>query len=681
MSRLVYNSLRKKLPKISTTELTAIKVGGSSIDRDLISGQWPNLKQLEKTVYNDHAEYITKCNAVLDFYRDSKPYDHYDSDRQITANITLQHLGNEGFLGMVIPKKYGGREFPVSIQSEIVTRITTKNPALGVLVMVPNSLGPGELLNHYGTPEQRDKYLNRLAIGELIPCFGLTGPDNGSDAVGKMDTGIIVRNRKNGGPMIKTTINKRYITLGPVSNLIALAIRVTDPNHILSNEQSEYLEESNGVTVVILEGPYPGLLQKTYHNPGNAGFPNGTLKGTLEISLENIIGGPVNLGNGWEMLMNCLTVGRAVSLPASARAAGLVSAYGIGKYLKVREQFKRPIGKMEGVQEKWVELFVNAWTINSAVCLTNALLDRGDRSAVISSIMKYSTTEMGRTCIINAMDIYAGSGICLGEMNFLHRFYEAGPVGITVEGSNTMTRSLMTFAQGLNKSHPHIFPIYQSITIDNDYQAFHQHFKSLLWHLVRQGTQSHFISWPRKLRNLIPVSTQSYYFALFNELLVKYSHLVNIVALLGGQIKSRQMLAGQMSDILSGLYLLTSVNWYHKQVYNDQTIVLAVFRYFLPKLVTKYNEVIDNYPIRSLRWMTLRKIELNTGRDYQFERKFANYLDEKHHKIFDDHLEQHLYLDNGLTELKRATNPKIDKNSKEYQKLVREIVNVGEYPV
>ena len=325
--------------------------------------------------------------------------------------------------------------------------------------MVPNSLGPSELLLNYGTKQQQDEYLPKLANGEKIPCFGLTGPNNGSDATGSIDEGVVLKDR-DGNLKIKININKRYITLAPVANLIGLAFNLKDPHNLLKNKK-------RGITVALLERGHPGLRQESYHNPLDVGFPNGTLKGEVLIDLEQVIGGEEMVGEGWKMLMECLAAGRGICLPATANASSKISTVSMYLYSKHRKQFNIPLIQMEGIQNKLANMLTNTWAIQASIFVTNQLLDRGEKPSVLSAIMKEQTTERGREVIKEAMDIYAGSGLCKGENNMLEKFYKNAPIGITVEGSNVLTKNLIIFGQGLNKSHPHISPILNAIDEDN----------------------------------------------------------------------------------------------------------------------------------------------------------------------------------------------------------------------
>ena len=462
MYKKIFNLIKKRIPKISETELIALRSGNTSIDQQILKGKvnLPNkIKYINKFPQK-------KIDDLVNKYDGTPIYPNNNNNKWIN------YLGKNQFLSFLIDEKYGGIKISVNELSNILTQISSIEPSLGVATMVPNSLGPGELLIHYGTDKQKDYFLPKLANGELIPCFGLTGPDNGSDATGNIDEGIIVK--KNGKTMIKVNLNKRYITLAPVSNLMGIAFDLKDPNNILKKE---------GITVALVQRNHPGLIQNTYHNPLDVGFPNGTIKGEIYIDLEDIIGGKNNIGIGWKMLMECLSAGRGISLPATANASSKVSSIGIYNYIQIREQFKMPLSNMEAIQEKFNNIIYNTWLIQSSISLTNDILDSGKSPAVISAIMKQQCTERGRIVINEAMDIHGGAAICKGYSNFLEKYYKGVPIGITVEGSNTLTRSLIIFGQGLNKSHPYIFPILESILNEN-LEDFKKNFNKIIKHSI-----------------------------------------------------------------------------------------------------------------------------------------------------------------------------------------------------
>ena len=560
MYSFLLKNIKKIIPKISETELIALRSGGVHIDRDIFSGKVQK-KYLELQSSNNNLSY--KKFQTEELLREVGSDNVYPNPN--IHNI-MKNIGEKGFMGMIINKEYGGKKLSIKEQSKILTKISSYNPSLGVVIMVPNSLGPGELIQHYGTEEQKKKFLPKLANGEYIPCFGLTGPNNGSDATGSIDTGIIEKD-ENGNLYISVSINKRYITLAPISNLVGLAINVKDPNGTTIRDPNGILKE--GITLCLLEkGSIDGLRQETHHIPNGAGFPNGTLKGDLKIPLENIIGGPEKIGEGWKMLMECLAVGRGVSLPATANASSKTITFGILNYIRHRHQFKLPIGKMEGIQEKFLEMFYQTMVIKSSVAFTNKILDEGTTPSVLTAIMKQQTTERARIVLNHGMDIYAGSGICSGPNNFIQKFYNSAPIGITVEGSNTLTRSLIIFGQGLNKSHPHIYNIFNSIQ-ENNIKDFQKELNKMIGHTLKNYSYS-----------ILPYPLYTSNEHRLERLTRRFANLTNFIALLGGQIKSKQVLSGYMADCLSTIYLSYSLLWF----FQDKEIDYLILNFLLKKL-------------------------------------------------------------------------------------------------
>ena len=457
MYRLLFNFVKKKIPKISETELIALRTGNTSIDRHILKGNviFPKkIEPIKNKISDNQIDTLLNNFNLKTLYPDNVNY--------------IKDLAKQNYFSYLIDEQYGGTKLSVNELSNILTKISSVDPALGVVIMVPNSLGPGELITNYGTQQQKNYYLPKLANGDYIPCFGLTGPENGSDATGQIDEGIVVK--RDNKIMIKLNLNKRYITLAPISNLMGVAFNLKDPDNLINK---------SGITLALLDKKNHSHLQNTYHNPLNSGFPNGTIQGETYITIEDVIGGSDNIGNGWKMLMECLSSGRGICLPATANAGSKVSTYGIFNYIQARKQFKLPLYKMEAIQEKFNKMVLNTWIIQSSVKLTNDILDAGNSPAVISAIMKQQCTERGRIVINEALDIHAGSGICLGYNNFLEKFYRSAPIGITVEGSNTLTRSLIIFGQGLNKSHPYIFKILDSI-LDDNLHSFKTHMKTMI---------------------------------------------------------------------------------------------------------------------------------------------------------------------------------------------------------
>jgi acyl-CoA dehydrogenase len=569
---------------------------------------------------------------------------------------------------MIIDLQYGGNRMPIELQSQLLSKISSYNPSLGVATMVPNSLGPAELLQHYGTQQQKDYFLPKLADGTMIPCFGLTGPNNGSDAVGQIDKGIV--ECIDGKIKIKISLNKRYITLAPISNLIGIAFNLEDPNGLLKNKKS-------GISVALVESSQQGLSQLTYHNPNNAGFPNGTIKGTIFIDADQIIGGEDKIGEGWKMLMECLAVGRGVSLPATANGSSKFITHAIMNYINIRKQFNMNIGNMEAVREKFIDMYLNTWIIHTSVNFTNHILDSGSTPSVITAIMKYQTTERARSILNNGMDIYSGSGICIGENNFFTKFYNSSPVGITVEGSNTLTRGLIIFGQGLNKSHPYIFPIFQSIQ-DNNINDFKSNFNKMVSSII--------INYCKMISltcfNTLPFSKNKTAQQRLDIATLKFSLLANFVAVMGGKIKSKQMISGNMSDIVSNLFLSYSVLWYYKhyQFMSETNSLLRdeCIHYLMNELDYKMNLVIANYPIPILKPFLYPLTNKITYTDLENKNKLYKLIVENEglQNIF----KNDIYYEGTVLE-KMEKLRKMKPNTEEYNQLYQDIIKVGEFMI
>ncbi|HWA37734.1 MAG TPA: acyl-CoA dehydrogenase, partial [Burkholderiales bacterium] len=430
---------RKILPDMSQTEKEAIDAGTVWWDADLFSGRpdWnkllatpaPKLTAEEQAFVDGPVEEL--CAMCNDW---EITHERYDLPPHV-----WQYIKDKGFLGMIIPKKYGGMGFSAFAHSAVVTKLSTRSNAAAVTVMVPNSLGPAELLLHYGTDAQKDYYLPRLAKGQEIPCFALTSPEAGSDAASIPDYGVVCKGVFQGKEVLgmRVTWDKRYITLGPVATLLGLAFRLYDPEGLLGNEKDL------GITCALVPTSTPGVNIGRRHLPLNGAFQNGPNSGKdVFMPLDWIIGGPEYAGKGWMMLMNCLAAGRSISLPASSVGGAQALARVTGAYSRVRSQFRTPIGTLEGVEEALGRLAATAYLREAPRVMTAGAVDAGEKPSVISAIAKYHMTERARLCVNDAMDIHGGKGICLGPNNWVGRGYQVLPVGITVEGANILTRTL-----------------------------------------------------------------------------------------------------------------------------------------------------------------------------------------------------------------------------------------------
>jgi acyl-CoA dehydrogenase len=656
MYRYIFNNIKKIIPKITETEIIALKSGGTSIDREIFKGRMNYNKlfsPLKKSVMP--IEMDKNINEILEKVGENAIYPTID------IHEIMKFLGEKGFLSMIIDKKYGGNRLPIEIQSQILSKISSYNPSLGVVTMVPNSLGPAELIQHYGTEYQKEYFLPKLANGTFVPCFGLTGPNNGSDAVGKIDEGFV--EQINGEIKIRINLNKRYITLAPISNLVGIAFKLNDPHKLLKNDKY-------GITLALVESDQNGLIQETYHNPNNAGFPNGTIKGTILINTDQVIGGEEKIGEGWKMLMECLAVGRGVSLPATANGSSKFITQAIMNYINIRKQFNMNIGDMEAVKEKFIDMYLNTWIIHTSVKLTNHILDTGSTPSVITAIMKQQTTERARVILNNGMDIYSGSGICTGENNFFTKFYNSSPVGITVEGSNTLTRGLIIFGQGLNKSHPYIFPIFENIQ-NNDLKDFKINFNNLLLEISKN-----YVCVLNPLNFLNHNNSK----LRLEKATIKFSLLANFIALLGGKIKSKQMISGNMADILSNLYLSYSLIWYQHNFGNESTIFLQneSINYLMNELEYKMNLVIDNYPIKTLKPLLYPLKSKIIYPKLENKNKLYNLI--LNNKELDETFKNDIYFKGTVLEKMELLN-KIDKNSPKYELLYQDIIKVGEFKI
>ena len=636
MIRYIFNSVKNIIPKVSDTELIALRSGSVSIDRDIMSGKviLPVFKNYDLNKFPKN-----KIDNLCSNFDNSIIYPNNNDNKWI------KYLGENNFFSFLIDEKYGGNKLSNNELSNILTKITSVDPALGVVSMVPNSLGPGELLSKYGTEYQKEKYLPGLADGTFIPCFGLTGPQNGSDATGSIDKGILFKD-KNNKLKIRINLNKRYITLAPVSNLMGIAFNLEDPNDLIHKK---------GITLALVERDHPGLIQDSYHNPLNVGFPNGTIKGSIDIDIENIIGGHENIGNGWKMLMECLSAGRGISLPATANASSKIATIGIYNYIQLREQFNIPLQKMEAIQEKFTNMILNTWIIQSSIQLTNDILDSGKSPSVISAIMKQQCTERGRIVINEGMDIHAGASICIGYNNFLEKFYRSVPVGITVEGSNTLTRSLIIFGQGLNKSHPYIFKVLDSI-LENDVDKFRKEFSNIISHSI--------------ILYLRSFSTKKD----LDQQIINFACLTNFVALKGGLIKKEQKLSGDMADIFSNLYLALSVQYYHNKYNISSSLTEYIITDLLNKNQVKINTVIDNLPYYVILSHMKKK---PISRDYENENKIFDEI--MNNKNIINEIKKNIYYENSIIKEMEDINTTKYDNKSSYEISKNNIINVDEY--
>lgn len=522
----LYRAIQKILPRISDSEMIALRSGTVSIDREIMSGVVSTFPK--RTALNDkEANYIHQNVDRMIADVDGLPMADGPRLHPRVYKVIKDHRA----FSYIIPEAYGGHGFSVEAQSRTLSKMSSANPAFGVTVMVPNSLSISELLlKDFGTSVQKEHYLPKLALGELIPCFGLTGPDNGSDALGSLDKAWFE------GDRVVADISKRYITLSPVANCLGVAVNV----------------EGHGPTLLICERDEIPVIRA--HNPLNCGFPNGALHGRISIPRERIIG---EVGGGWKALMECLASGRGVTLPASSLGPSIAAAYGVQGFAKLRQQFGIPLSRMQGVQEHLSAMMYHTILIDSGVRYMNAILDSGEKPAVLSAILKQQSTDRARQVVNCGMDVMAGSAIIVGPNNFLEKFYKSVPIGITVEGSNTLTRSLIIFGQGLNKSHPHISGIVETLTDPAKADEFGPRFRRMVGHSVGMFVRST-VGWTRPRFEDVGVCPWE---DRWRMNIVTFANLCNIVALMGGSLKKEQVVSGLMADLFSQCYLSQAVLW------------------------------------------------------------------------------------------------------------------------
>jgi acyl-CoA dehydrogenase len=558
VSRFILNIFRTTLPPISQTEQEALDAGTVGWDGELFSGN-PNWKKLlaypKPNLTSEEQSFLDNETEALCALLDDWDITHVRKD--ISPEV-WQFIKDKGFFGMIIPKQYGGLGFSAQMHSAVVSKIASRSASGAVTVMVPNSLGPAELLLHYGTHEQKDKYLRGLAQGNEVPCFALTGPFAGSDAGAIPDYGIVCRGEFEGKSDVlglRVTWEKRYITLAPVATLLGLAFKLRDPDHILSKETER------GITLALIPADTPGVNIGRRHLPLNSSFQNGPTSGKdVFIPLDYIIGGQERIGQGWRMLMECLAAGRSISLPASATGTSKLAARTSGAYGRVRTQFKLPIGKFEGVEEALARIGGNTYMIDAARNLTAQAVDRGEKPSVISAIVKYHCTERSRSVINDAMDLHGGKGICMGPNNYLARAYQQTPIGITVEGANILTRSMIIFGQGALRAHPYVLKEIHAAHDTDSERAVQNFDTALIGHITfSMCNAARALVFGVSGGHGIPVPaeqpTRHYY-----QQLTRYSSAFALLAdvsmlMLGGSLKRRERISARLGDVLSQLYL------------------------------------------------------------------------------------------------------------------------------
>ena len=560
ISDRLYSAFRKVMPDVSATEQEALDAGTVWWEAEIFSGRprWrallknpaPCLSSKEQDFIDGPVEALCR---MLDDWKICGTYRNLPEE-------AWQFLRDNRFFSMIIPEAYGGLGFSAQANSAVVLKLASRNLTAAVTVMVPNSLGPGELLLHFGTEEQKNYYLPRLASGEEIPCFALTSAAAGSDAASMSDTGIICKGRYRGKEVIGLRLNwnKRYITLAPVATLIGLAFRASDPDGLLGGDVEL------GITCALVPAATPGVEIGNRHMPIGAVFMNGPTRGRdVFIPMDWVIGGQEYIGKGWRMLMQSLAAGRAISLPALGAAGGKMSALMSGAYARIRKQFDTPIGFFEGIEEPLARIGGRTYRMDAARRLTLVALDQGHRPAVLTAIIKYQLTEGNRVCINDAMDIHGGKGIITGPSNYLAHAYQAVPISITVEGANILTRSMIIFGQGAIRAHRWLLKEMEAARVPGAgaRKAFDKAIFSHLGQIISNLVRCLMLALSRGLSTRSPVKgPTAMYFRQITRMCAAFSFTADLVLItLGGKFKFKEKLSGRLADTLTHLYLASAV--------------------------------------------------------------------------------------------------------------------------
>lgn len=557
ISKPIMGLLEKNLPNVSETEQEALDSGDIWWDAELFSGKpdWSRLYDLSPSTLTEEEKQFLEGSAqqlceMLDDWKIT--HELLDLPEDVWSFIRT-----EGFFGMIIPKQYGGLGFSALAHSEVIMRVASRSITAAVTIMVPNSLGPGQLLLSYGSDKDKDYYLPRLAKGIDIPCFALTGPEAGSDASSIPDTGIICKGSFEGkDDVLGIRINweKRYITLAPVATLLGLAFHAYDPDHLLGEQ------EDLGITLALIPTDTDGIEIGDRHFPLDTPFQNGPVFGTdVFIPMDWVIGGQEQVGHGWHMLVECLGEGRGISLPALSTGSAKLASRVTGAYTRVRKQFGMPIGKFEGIEEPLARILGNTYIMDAGRKLTLTALDQGQRPAVITALLKYQLTERMRGVVNDAMDIQGGSGICLGPLNYIGRAYQALPIAITVEGANILTRTLIVFGQGALRCHPYLIKEVNA-TKNKDLEAFDQALFGHIGFTISNLFRSAWFGLTNAAFETCGTPATRSYCRHLTRLSANFALISDYALLtLGGGFKRRERLSGRLADILSNLYLCSAV--------------------------------------------------------------------------------------------------------------------------
>jgi len=603
LTKPIFGLARHALPSLSETEREAIEAGDVWWDADLFTGNpdWAKLLAFAPARLSDEekaflAGPVEDLCAMADDWRIN--WEWHDLPPQV-----WDFLKAHRFFAMIIPKQYGGLGFSAFAHSEVIRKLSSRSLTTAVTAMVPNSLGPGELLLQFGTQPQRDYWLPRLARGEEIPCFGLTSPEAGSDAASMTDTGVVCRGTFDGKEVLGIRLNwhKRYITLGPIATVLGLAFKLSDPDHLIGDQ------DEIGITLALVPTSLPGVEIGRRHLPAMQFFQNGPNWGhDVFIPLDHVIGGREQCGKGWKMLMSALAAGRGISLPSLSAAGTAFTADVTGAYARIREQFHVPIAKFEAIQERLGRMAAAAYLLDAARRMTCAAIDDGHHPAVVTAVMKSQATDRMRISVNDAMDVHGGKGIIDGPLNYLGSLYRAVPIGITVEGANIVTRSLIQFGQGAIRSHPYLLKEMLALQ-DSDrargLDAFDKAFWGHVGHSLANASRAIGRAWTGGIFSPAPAAgAATHFYRQLGRYTSAFALAVDLALLsLGGGLKRQEMVSARFGDILSELYLSSAAlkRWNDEgRLAADLPLLTFCLESSFATIEARFNEIIANFPSR-----------------------------------------------------------------------------------
>ena len=649
---------RKMLPTLSDTEKVALEAGTVGWEGELFAGNpnwdslleqyWPQLSKDEQAFVDGPVEEL--CQML-------RPWENSHELADLPPEVWT-FLKENRFFGMIIPKEFGGLGFSALAHRAVLQKISSVCAVAGSTVAVPNSLGPAELLVHYGTDEQKDHYLPRLAKGEEIPCFGLTGPTAGSDATSIPDTGIICKGKYKGKQVLGIRLNfdKRYITLAPVATIVGLAFRLYDPDGLVGKRKDI------GISVALVPHDTPGMEIGARHLPLNVPFHNGPVRGKdVFVPLETLVGGIEMAGNGWRMLIELLAVGRAITLPSSSSGGVKLCALTTGAYARIRKQFNLPIGRFEGVEAAMCRLAAYTYSISALSRMTATAVDLGQKPSVPSAIAKYHATEMGRQVITDAMDVHGGKGIIMGPRNYLGRGWQGSPIWITVEGANILTRSMMIFGQGAIRCHPYVLKEMQAARMEDRTESLKEFDRQLFGHIgysIGNAVRSMVLGLSFARFTAVPTDRKT---ARYYRKLTRYSAALAFASdvamlMLGGKLKHKERISGRLGDVLSQLYICSAMLKRFEiqgRPAADQPILAWAFHDAIYKIQSALGLVVDNFPNPAIR-VLLRTFIFPLGRH---ERQPGDRLGHKVSQLLMHPSETRKRLTDGIFISDKASNP------------------------